>query len=318
MDVGLLGVALVIGVVVGLTGMGGGALMTPTLVLFFGVPPLTAVSSDIVASAFMKPAGSWVHIRRGTVSWPLVRLLVIGSVPSAFLGVLFARMLGPGERVQEVLKHALGAVLIIAALGLAARAYLRLHERAAIRDGRAPRLPQERPEVEPRRALTITIGAVIGLIVGLTSVGSGSLIIIALMALYPVLKASQLVGTDLVQAVPLVLAAAAAHLMFGEVDWGITLPIILGSIPGAYLGAQLSSRLAGGLVRRSLALVLTAAGLKMLGVSNAWAIAAVVGVLLLGTIAWGVLRRRHGYAFFAFQQRRREQAARIIADGGAA
>lgn len=318
MDLGLLAVAVGIGVVVGLTGMGGGALMTPTLVLFFGVPPLTAVSSDIVASAFMKPAGSWVHIRRGTVSWPLVRLLVIGSVPSAFLGVLAARLLGPGERVQEVLKTALGGVLLVAAIGLAVRAYLRLHERAAMRDGRVPRLPQDRPEVTPRPALTITIGAVIGLIVGLTSVGSGSLIIIALMALYPVLKASQLVGTDLVQAVPLVLAAAVAHLLFGDVDWAVTLPIILGSIPGAYLGAQLSSRLSGGLVRRSLALVLTAAGLKMLGVPNLAVLAVVVAVLVLGTVAWGVLRRRHGYAFFAFQQRRRDHATRLLPEGGAA
>src|SRR3712207_3139365 len=115
-----------IGIVVGLTGMGGGALMTPVLVLFFNIPPLTAVSSDLVASAIMKPVGSVVHLRRGTVHLGLVRWLCIGSVPGAFSGVLIARALGRGEDVQEIIRMALGAALLLAAVGLIVRAYLRL------------------------------------------------------------------------------------------------------------------------------------------------------------------------------------------------
>jgi hypothetical protein len=311
MDFTLLFVAVGIGVVVGLTGMGGGALMTPVLVLFFGIPPLTAVSSDVVASAFMKPAGSWVHMRRGTVNWQLVKFLVFGSVPAAFAGVLAIRMIGHQETVQHFVKLALGVVLIIASLGLLARAYVRLREYAAERDGRAARLPQNRPSVVARPIPTIIVGAVGGLMVGMTSVGSGSLIIIALMALYPRLKASQLVGTDLAQAVPLVAAAAIAHLTLGDVDWGITLPIILGSIPGAWLGAQLSSRASGGVVRRALALVLLASGLKMLGVPNAATLWALGAAVVAGTLAWAWTRHRLGFPFFYWQERRAARKAAL-------
>ncbi|GIG53777.1 sulfite exporter TauE/SafE family protein [Demequina activiva] len=307
MDLGLLAVAVGIGVVVGLTGMGGGALMTPTLVLFFGVPPLTAVSSDVVASAAMKPAGSWVHMRNGTVNWKLVRLLVYGSVPAAFGGVLVAHWMGPGPEVQSFVKHALGVVLIIASLGLGVRAYLRLRERAMARDGRAAPLPRDRPEVVARPVPTIIVGVLGGLMVGLTSVGSGSLIIIALMALYPALKASQLVGTDLVQAVPLVIAAAIAHLMFGDVDWSVAIPIILGSVPGAYLGAQLSSRIGGGLVRRALGIILFVAGLALLGVSGQWVFISLGVLIVVSTVAWGWIRHSMGFHFFTFQERRAER-----------
>ncbi|WP_062465434.1 sulfite exporter TauE/SafE family protein, partial [Demequina soli] len=246
MDLGLIAAAAGIGVVVGLTGMGGGALMTPTLVLFFGIPAPVAVSSDIVAAAAMKPFGSWVHIRNKTVNWQLVRLLTYGSVPAAFLGVLLQHLLGNGEAIETFTKRALGIALILASAGLLVRAYMRLRERARSRDGSAPPLPTTRPDVVPRPVATVIVGIVGGLMVGLTSVGSGSLIIIALMALYPALKANQLVGTDLVQAVPLVVSAAVAHLWFGEVDWSVTIPVIIGSIPGTYLGAQLSSRVGGG------------------------------------------------------------------------
>ncbi|MFV0633675.1 sulfite exporter TauE/SafE family protein [Demequina sp.] len=308
MDIGLLAVAVLIGVVVGLTGMGGGALMTPALVFFFNIPPLTAVSSDVVASAAMKPAGSWVHIKNGTVNWKLVRLLMYGSVPAAFGGVLIAHAMGPGPEVQSFVKHALGVVLIIASLGLGARAYLRLREYAMNRDGRAAPLPRERPEVVPRPVPTIIVGVIGGLMVGLTSVGSGSLIIIALMALYPMLKANQLVGTDLVQAVPLVVAAAIAHLMFGDVDWSVTLPIIVGSVPGTYIGAQLSSRVSGGIVRRALAMVLFVAGLKMIGVSNEVTLLAIVAVVVGGTLAWALIRRSLGFPFFIWQAKRARKA----------
>ncbi|GLY28683.1 sulfite exporter TauE/SafE family protein [Kineosporia sp. NBRC 101731] len=284
-----------IGIVVGLTGMGGGALMTPVLVLFFGVTPMAAVSSDLVAAAVMKPVGSWVHLRRGTVNLSLVGWLCLGSVPAAFGGVLVARAFGSGESVQHGIKIALGVALIIAAAGLGVRAYQRLLERAARRDGRAAPLPAERPDVVARPVPTVIIGALGGLIVGITSVGSGSLIIIALMALYPTLKASQLVGTDLLQAVPLVFSAAIGHILFGDFQLDLTLALIVGSVPGAWLGAQLSTRLPGGLVRRALAFVLLASALKMFGVGNAETGIALASFLVIAPVAWMLLRRRHGF-----------------------
>lgn len=293
-----------IGIVVGLTGMGGGALMTPVLVLFFGVAPMTAVSSDLVAAAVMKPVGSFVHLRRGTVNLSLVGWLCAGSVPTAFCGVLIARALGSGESVQHGIQIALGVALLIAASGLGIRAYQRLQERAARRDGRAEPLPTDRPEVVARPIPTLLVGALGGLIVGLTSVGSGSLIIIALMALYPTLKASQLVGTDLLQAVPLVFSAALGHILFGDFHLDLTLALIVGSVPGAWLGAQLSSRLPGGLVRRALAFVLLASALKMFGVPNLWTVAALLAFLVLAPLAWMYLRRRNGFPAIA---RRGEQ-----------
>ncbi|MEP6798468.1 MAG: sulfite exporter TauE/SafE family protein, partial [Lapillicoccus sp.] len=257
-----------IGIVVGLTGMGGGALMTPVLVLFFGVPPLAAVSSDLVAAAVMKPVGSFVHLRRGTVNLGLVKWLCVGSIPSAFGGVLLLKSFGSGEQVQNAIKLSLGIALLLAAAGLIVRAYLRLLERARNADGSAAPLPQGRPEVKVRIARTIIIGAVGGLVVGMTSVGSGSLIIIALMTLYPTLKASELVGTDLLQAVPLVASAALGHILFGDFQLNLTLSLLLGSIPGVWIGAQLSSRAPGGIVRRALAFVLLASALKLLGATN--------------------------------------------------
>jgi uncharacterized protein len=295
----LAGAAFGIGIVVGLTGMGGGALMTPVLVLFFHVAPLAAVSSDLVASAVMKPVGSFVHLRRGTVHLGLVKWLCIGSVPGAFSGVLIARALGRGEQVQHVIRIALGVALVLAAAGLIVRAYIRLTEHARQRDGRAAPLPQGPPTVVLRPVATILLGALGGIVVGLTSVGSGSLIIIALMALYPTLKASELVGTDLVQAVPLVASAALGHLLFGDFHLDLTTSLLIGCIPGVWVGAHLSARAPGGLVRRALAFVLLASALKLFNVSNS-AAAITLGVFLaVGPILWMVVRRQHGFPAIA-------------------
>jgi uncharacterized membrane protein YfcA len=284
-----------IGVVVGLTGMGGGALMTPVLVLLFGVQPLAAVSSDLVASAVMKPVGSLVHLRRGTVALPLVGWLCLGSVPAAFGGVLVARALGNGEQVQDGIRVALGVALLIAASGLAIRGYARLVERAKVRDGHLAPLSHERPDVVVRPLPTVLIGAVGGLVVGITSVGSGSLIIIALMALYPGLTASRLVGTDLLQAVPLVFSAALGHLLFGDFQLDLTVALVIGAVPGTWLGAQLSSRAPGGVIRRALAFVLLASALKLLSVPNLATGLLLLGGLLVAPLVWMLLRRRQGF-----------------------
>ena len=152
----------------------------------------------------------------------LVKWLCIGSIPGAFSGVLIARSLGRGEDVQDVVRTALGVALLLAAFGLIVRAYIRLVEHARRRDGRAAPLSQERPDVVLRPWPTVVLGLLGGIVVGLTSVGSGSLIIIALMVLYPTLTASQLVGTDLVQAVPLVASAALGHILFGDFKLELT------------------------------------------------------------------------------------------------
>jgi uncharacterized protein len=293
-----------IGIVVGLTGMGGGALMTPVLVLFFNIPPLTAVSSDLVASAIMKPVGSVVHLRRGTVHLGLVKWLCIGSIPGAFSGVLIARSLGQGEEVQEIIRMALGLALLLAAAGLIVRAYLRLLEYARVRDGRAAPLPEGPPSVNLRPLRTVALGAVGGLVVGITSVGSGSLIIIALMALYPRLTANELVGTDLVQAVPLVGSAALGHILFGDFQMDLTTSLLLGCIPGVWVGAHLSSRAPGGLVRRALAFVLLASALKLLKFSTQDTAIILGLVLILAPVLWMVVRRRHGFPALARRGRR--------------
>jgi uncharacterized protein len=305
LDPGLVAACFGIGIVVGLTGMGGGALMTPVLVLFFNIPPLTAVSSDLVAAAVMKPVGGAVHLRRGTVNLGLVKWLCIGSVPAAFGGVLLMRAFGDGQRIQDVVQLSLGVALLIAATGLAVRAYMRLLERARRRDGSADPLPQGRPEVAVRVLPTVVVGVIGGLVVGMTSVGSGSLVIISLMALYPLLKASSLVGTDLVQAVPLVASAALGHILFGDFRLDLTLSLILGSVPGAWLGARLSSRAPGGIVRRVLAFVLLASALKLLGLPTVQTGVVLAVMALAAPVAWMVVRRRHGFPALAARRVRR-------------
>src|SRR4051794_1680209 len=182
--------------------MGGGALMTPILVLVFNVQPLAAVSSDLVAAVVMKPVGGLVHLRRGTVNTSLVRWLVVGSVPSAFAGVLVLKALGDSQHVQDVVKPCLGFALLIAVASMLAKAIL--NQRHLSRDlaersrGSAAVVPGP---LVVRKVPTVLIGVVGGLVVGMTSVGSGSLIIVMLLILYPMLQASSLVGTDLVQAV---------------------------------------------------------------------------------------------------------------------
>jgi len=296
--------SLAVGVVVGLTGMGGGALMTPMLVLFFHVSPLAAVSSDLVASAVMKPVGSAVHLRNGTVRLDLVRWLCLGSVPAAFGGVLIERALGHGSNVQTLVQHALGIALVVAAAGLFVRAYLRLAERARNRDGSREADPVGPPELRVRPLPTVAVGIVGGVVVGMTSVGSGSLIIIALMFLYPTLRASELVGTDLVQAVPLVASAALGHILFGDFKLGLTGSMLVGAIPGAYVGAKLSTRLPSALIRRALAFVLLASALKMFNVASSTTGVVLVAVVAVAPVVWMVLRRLHGFSALPWREPR--------------
>jgi uncharacterized membrane protein YfcA len=280
MDLTLALAGLGVGIVVGLTGMGGGALMTPILVLVFGIPPIAAVSSDLAASAVMKPFGGFVHARRGTVNWRLVGWLCVGSVPSAFLGVLLLRMLGSDAAVQHAVSLALGVALLLAAAGLLLKAWV----------GRKRSGSAAPTAIRVRPVPTLLLGALGGLIVGLTSVGSGSLIIVLLLVLYPKLRANDLVGTDLVQAIPLVMSAALGHALFGDLKLDIAAAVLVGSIPGVLIGARISSRAPVGLVRTALVIVLLASALKLLAVPTV-TVGVVTGLAVLAAVAMAVVRR---------------------------
>ncbi|ROS78543.1 sulfite exporter TauE/SafE family protein [Cellulomonas sp. PhB143] len=288
MDLPLTLGGLVVGFVVGMTGMGGGALMTPMLIFVFKVDPLTAVSSDVVASLFMKPAGAFVHLRRGTANLRLVLWLCVGSVPAAFVGSFVIGALG--DDVSGLVQKLLGAALLVASAGLVTRAILGMTQRRTPA-GEGPAAPRS-PEIVVRPIPTAVLGAVAGLLVGMTSVGAGSVIIIVLLMMYPALKASELVGTDLVQAVPLVAAASLGHLLYGDFDPGLTLWLLVGAVPGAWIGAQVSSRAPGGIIRRALAILLLASGLKLLGAPLVVVLGAAVAALVLGNLLWITVRRR--------------------------
>ena len=204
----------------------------------------------------MKPIGGGVHLRRGTVNKGLVGWLSLGSVPAAFGGVLLLRALG-GDNVGALLKPLLGVVLLLAALSMVVKAEIqRRRARAGVVD----------TPLVLRPALTVAIGAIGGLMVGLTSVGSGSLIIVMLLFAYPGMRAAELVGTDLVQAIPLVGAAALGHVLFGAVQLGLTLSLLVGALPGVYLGARVSAKAPDRILRPTLFVVLLTSGLKLINV----------------------------------------------------
>jgi uncharacterized membrane protein YfcA len=278
----------IVGFVVGMTGMGGGALMTPILVIFFHINPTAAVSSDLVAAMVMKPIGGGVHIRRRTVRWPLVRALCIGSIPMAFAGVFIVHSLGDADQVENITKVFLGWTLILASAAMVMKAWIQ--GRRASEARKAGRSPRDGLSAFSLRLLpTVAIGLVGGLLVGLTSVGSGSIVIISLMLLYPVLRGSELVGTDLVQAIPMVATAALAHILVGDFELSLTSSILIGSIPAVWLGARVSSRAPDGVIRPLLVFVLAGSGLKLLNVpTNVLGAILLLGALI-GFAIWGAL-----------------------------
>ena len=274
---------LIVGCVIGLTGMGGGALMTPVLVIFFHVPPSAAISSDIVASVVLKPIGGGVHARRGTVNWRLVRWLSVGSVPAAFCGAYVIDQVA-SQGLENRVKQILGVVLLIAAAAMLVKVVVQARRPPADQTLMDPRLVRPVP--------TLMIGAIGGFLVGLTSVGSGSLIIVMLMLLYPALSSREMVGTDLVQAVPLVCAAALGHILFGHLQLDLTTSVLAGAIPGVYVGARVSARANDRYVRPLLVAVLTISSLKLLNASNSMLLASTAAAVV-AVIAWLVTTALH-------------------------
>jgi uncharacterized protein len=275
----------VVGLLVGLTGAGGGALMTPMLILLFGVKPSAAISSDLVAAVVMRPVGAAVHLRKGTVNLHLVGWMVLGSVPMAFLGAYLLRQFGSGSAAEQNVQTALGAALLTGAAAMILR-YVLDRRSGQQRIGAIAR-------VTVRPLPTVLIGMIGGLIVGMTSVGSGSLMIVLLLFLYPLISAGQLVGTDLTQAVPLTAAAALGALIFGHVQFGVTASLVLGSVPAVLIGSFLSSRAPDRYIRPIITFVIFASGLKYVGVGTTalgWTLCAVAlaggGYWLVRTQPW--------------------------------
>ena len=273
----------VVGFLVGMTGAGGGALMTPMLILLFGVTPAKAISSDLVAAVVMRPVGASVHLRKGTVNKGLVKWLVVGSVPMAFLGAYILHLLGNSKSAQTNIETVLGAALLIGAFAMVLRYTLDLRSG----EGRFAAIT----EIVPKPLRTIAIGAIGGSIVGMTSVGSGSLMIILMLFLYPTIGANKLVGTDLTQAVPLTAAAALGALAFGHVDFAVTTSLIIGSVPAVLLGSLFSSSAPDRYVRPVITFVIFASGLKYVGLQTE-ALGWVLCATLLGVgVAWAAWKR---------------------------
>jgi uncharacterized membrane protein YfcA len=301
---GILVAGFLVGIVVGLTGMGGGALMTPALI-FLGVgEAATVVTADLTAAAVYKTGGAVVHQREGTPNLTLAKWLIIGSVPTALLGpYLVSWATDDAEQLDRVLKLCIGFALLFAALTYALRLWINLRR---VRTGNTS---EGDPRIRP--IPTLLVGALGGLLVGITSVGSGSVIMISLLMLYPGLSAARLVGTDLVQAVPLVLAAAISNIALHGLDFGVLIPLLIGSVPGTILGARLAPRVPQSIIRRGIVVVLTMSGVALLDKAG-WAplgagedetspmLVAGVGLVmvLLVPLVWGIIRRTQGMPMF--------------------
>ena len=242
-----------VGTLVGLTGVGGGSLMTPLLVLLFGVHPATAVGTDLLHAAISKAGGTYVHASKRRVEWRISVLLALGSVPAAIITLLTLRIVTGGLGSTAVITTALGTALIFTALALTAR--LRVQ----------PPVDPLQPPVRPKHpAFTIAIGVLLGVLVSLSSVGAGALGVTALLFLYPKLAAQKIVASDLAHAVPLTFVAGMGHWMFGSVNWVLLLSLLMGSLPGIYLGSQLAGFVPERTLRVVLIGMLSVIGVKML------------------------------------------------------
>ncbi|MGB6308945.1 MAG: sulfite exporter TauE/SafE family protein [Steroidobacteraceae bacterium] len=242
----------VVGAIVGLTGVGGGSLMTPLLVLLFGIHPATAVGTDLLHAAITKAGGTYVHARQGRVEWRITYLLAAGSIPAAVLTIFGLQHFTHGIGGSKIITTTLGAALLLTAAALALRTHLRRLSRA------------QSPEVRRHPAYTILTGAVLGVLVSVSSVGAGSLGITALFFLYPQLKASRIVAADLAHAVPLTLVAGLGHWLFGSVDAKLLLSLLAGSLPGIYLGSHFAGRVPETILRSLLAAILLLVGLRLI------------------------------------------------------
>jgi hypothetical protein len=245
---------LAVGILVGLTGVGGGSLMTPLLVLLFGVHPSTAVGTDLLYAAATKTVGTAVHGYKRTVQWNIVGRLAMGSVPTTILTLLVLSRLKETPVVSAVITSALGWALLVTAVAILFRKSIVAFFQSRTKD------------LAPDRAgsLTILLGAILGVLVAMTSVGAGALGMTVLLILYPKTDVAKLVGSDIAHAVPLTLLAGIGHWMMGSVNWELLVSLLVGSIPGIIVGSLLAARTPDGVLRPVLAGTLALVGGKLL------------------------------------------------------
>jgi uncharacterized protein len=244
-----------VGAIVGLTGVGGGSLMTPLLVLLFGVPPATAVGTDLLYAAMTKAGGTVAHGRKGHIDWAVTSRLALGSIPAAAITVFILSQLPKGSNViGQIISNGLGFALMLTAVailfGRKLREYAGKHDDSPLRQRHLGKI-------------TITVGAILGVLVTVSSVGAGALGVAALFFLYPKLSPVRIVGSDVAHAVPLTLVAGLGHWMLGGVDWALLGSLLLGSLPGIWLGTQVSAKVPEHILRRLLAAMLVLIGTKL-------------------------------------------------------
>lgn len=246
-----------VGLIVGVTGVGGGSLMTPLLVLFFGVSPATAVGTDLLYASLTKTLGGWVHGKRGTVDWKVFGLLAMGSLPAAVVTIALLKYLALDEKT---LRSLVTSVLSVALLATATALLLKdqIKKLGRRRDGTVYELHHRYLP-----AATIVTGALVGALVTISSIGAGVLGTVALLFLYPRMPSVKIVGTDIVHAVPLTALAGMGHLALGTVDLVLLGSLLLGSLPGIYIGSHLSAKVPETVLRPILAVMLLIIGLKM-------------------------------------------------------
>ena len=268
-------VGLLIGFLVGLTGMGGGSLLAPIMILFFGIPPVWAVGTDIAYSTVTKALGSVIHIRQKNVNFKVALWLACGSVPATLLSVGLVQYIRKhyGAVVNGVILHALGFTLVLVAVLLVLKPFImRYFDQRRIEKQKQEALTGETSSTERsknwekryRPIVTAMVGAVVGFLVGLTSVGSGTLIIVSIAFLFPRLTSKELVGTDIFQAFMLLASGAIAYIIAGTIYWPIVGMLLIGSLPGVYLGSKSSKFIPERYMRPVLATVLAISGLKLI------------------------------------------------------
>ncbi|MBL8446081.1 MAG: sulfite exporter TauE/SafE family protein [Zoogloeaceae bacterium] len=245
-----------VGAIVGLTGVGGGSLMTPLLVLLFGIHPSVAVGTDLLYAAITKAGGTLAHGLKGTVDWSITKRLAMGSIPASIVTLVLVGTLAPGgiEGATALIKVALGVALLLTAVAIIFRKKI---QEFALRHSGPP---------NPRRtaALTVLTGAILGVLVSISSVGAGALGVTALFFLYPALPTLRIVGSDIAHAVPLTAVAGAGHWVLGSVDWALLASLILGSLPGIWLGSHISTKVPDRVLRPILATMLVLVGAKLI------------------------------------------------------
>lgn len=246
-----------VGAIVGLTGVGGGSLMTPLLVLLFGINPSVAVGTDLLYAAITKAGGTVAHGMKGTVDWAITRRLAMGSIPAAAATLLLVGHFAPGgiEGAASMIKFSLGIALLLTAVAIIFRKQIQDY---ALRHSSGVENPHR------TAALTVLTGAVLGVLVSISSVGAGALGVSALFFLYPRLPTLRIVGSDIAHAVPLTLVAGIGHWFLGSVDWSLLGSLLIGSLPGIWLGSHISTRVPDRVLRPILATMLVLVGSKLI------------------------------------------------------